>query len=349
MESKTFIIYGAYGYTGELIVELCHQKGLKPILSGRSEEKLKPLAAKFDMPYVVASLENLAALDEAASKSTLLLNCAGPFSRTIRQVLTYCLEKGLHYTDITGEISVFETAARFDEKAKAKGIMVMPGTGFDVVPSDCLAAYLHQLLPDAHELTLAFKGTGGLSHGTATTMVENIGSGGAVRKDGKIISVPFAYKTRKIDYHKGPESSATIPWGDVSTSFYSTGIPNIEVFTAVPEKTIRSMKMGNYLGWLLRWGPVNRLMTSRIPAGGPSAEKRAKSRSYLYGEVSNLKGEKKAARLVTMDGYSLTAVMAVNIAEKILAGNFKPGFSTPSMAYGPDLILEAEGSKREQI
>jgi short subunit dehydrogenase-like uncharacterized protein len=347
METKSFIIYGAYGYTGELIVELCHQKGWKPVLSGRSEDKLKSLAEKFDMPYVVAAIDDLSPLNEVAAKSSLLLNCAGPFSRTFQKVLRYCLDKGLHYTDITGEISVFEAAARANDKAVSKGIMIMPGTGFDVVPSDCLAAFLHQQLPDATHLTLAFKGTGGLSHGTATTMVENIGSGGAIRKDGIITSVPFAYKTKRIDFNKGPESSTTIPWGDVSTAFYSTGIPNIEVYTAVPESNIRSMKIGNYLGWLLRWGPVNKLLTSRIPAGGPSAEKRAKSKSYLTGEVVNAKGEKRSARIITLDGYTLTAVMAVNIAEKIMAGNFKAGFSTPSMAYGPDLIMEATGTVRE--
>lgn len=349
MENKTFIIYGAYGYTGELIVELCAQKGLKPILSGRSEEKLKPLAERFGMEYLAASVENLSALDAVLNRVTFILNCAGPFARTIRPMIDFCLKNKIHYTDITGEITVFEIAARADKKAKEQGVMIMPGTGFDVVPSDCLAAYLHSVMPDAVSLKLAFKGTGGLSHGTATTMVENIGSGGAVRKDGKIEKVPYGYKTWHVDFNKGPELAATIPWGDVSTAFYSTGIPNIEVYTAVHPKALQSMKMGNYLGWLLQWGPVNNILKNRIKTGGPSKEVRAKGASYLYGEVFDAKGNKKAAHLKTNDGYTLTAQTAVIIAEKIMAGNFRPGFATPSLAYGKDLVLEAEGSVRKDM
>lgn len=346
MQDKTFIIYGAYGYTGELITELCAQKGLKPILSGRSSEKLRPLAERYGFEYIAADIDQLQALDEAAERSAFILNCAGPFSRTIRQMLKYCLEKGLHYTDITGEITVFEIAASHHKKAQEKGIMLMPGTGFDVVPSDCLAAYLKQLLPEATALKLAFKGTGGLSHGTATTMVENIGAGGAVRKDGKITPVPYGYKSWQVDFNKGPELTATIPWGDVSTAFYSTGIPNIEVYTAMPPASLRSMKMGNYLGWLLKMPFVNKQLKKRIKTGGPSAEKRAKSASYLYGEATDGKGKTVKASITTLDGYTLTAVTAVIIAEKILAGNFKTGFATPSLAYGADLIMEVTGTKR---
>jgi len=346
---KTFIIYGAYGYTGELITELAVQKGLKPILSGRSEVKLQQMAAAYDLEYVVADVENLSALDAAAERSALFLNCAGPFKRTIRPVLQYCLDKRLHYTDITGEIEVFETAARYDEKAKVRGIMILPGTGFDVVPSDCLAAYLKSRLPDATHLELAFKSGGGLSHGTATTMVENIGSGGAIRRDGVITKVPNAYRVKTFDFDKPGQMAATIPWGDVSTAFYSTRIPNVMVYISMSPKSVQGMKLGNYIGSILSVPFVNDLLKSRIKKGGPSAEVRAKSASYLYGEVTNEQGKKAAAKLKTLDGYTLTAETAVLIAEKILAGNFKPGFKTPSLAYGADLILEVRGSERQDM
>lgn len=346
---KTFIIYGAYGYTGELIVELAASKGLKPILAGRSEAKLKPLADKHKMDYVVAALDNLNALDEAASKSCLILNCAGPFSRTFDKVVRYCLEKGLHYTDITGEIVVFETAARFDKIAKEKGIMVLPGTGFDVVPSDCLANFMKQQMPEAKKLVLAFKGSGGLSHGTTTTMVESIGEGGAVREGGKIKKVPHAYKTRMIDYGNGPRLSATIPWGDVSTAFYSTGIPNIEVYTYMSKGTLRGLKIVKLLGGILQTPFINNILKSRIKPGGPSEKARENGKSFLFGEVTDEKGNKIAARLTCADGYSLTAQTAILIAEKIMAGQFKTGFATPSMAYGADLIMEATGTKRNLV
>ncbi len=346
---KTFIIYGAYGYTGELVVEEAAAKGLKPILSGRNEAKLKVLGDKFGFEYIAADLDNLNKLDEATTKSSLILNCAGPFSRTFEKVVTYCLKKHLHYTDITGEIQVFEMAAHMDKLAKENNIMILPGTGFDVVPSDCLAAFLKQQMPKAQKLALAFKSTGGLSHGTATTMVENIGEGGAVRIDGKIEKVKAAYKTHMIDYGKGPRLSTTIPWGDVSTAYYSTGIPNIEVYMFTPSSMLRSMKMTRFIGGILSIPFVNNIIKGGIKPGGPNEQVRTNGSCALFGEVEDENGNKKAARLETIEGYTLTAKTAVLIAEKILAGNFKTGFATPSLAYGADLIMEIEGSKRNIV
>lgn len=346
---KTFIIYGAYGYTGELIVDLAVAKGMKPILSGRSEHKLKSLAEKYSLEYVVADLDNLNKLDEAAVKSALLLNCAGPFSRTFEKVVAYCLQKQLHYTDITGELMIFEMAALMDKIAKEKGIMILPGTGFDVVPSDCLAAYLKQQMPEAVSLVLAFKATGGFSHGTATTLVENLGEGGAVRANGKIKKVPHAYRTRMINYGNGPRLSVTIPWGDVSTAYYSTGIPNIEVYIGVDKGAVRGMKIMGIFKSILKMPAVNKFLQNRIKEGGPSENARAKGKSFLFGEVMDNEGNKKAARLICPDGYTLTAITAVIIAQKILAGNFKTGFATPSLAYGADLITEVQGAQREIV
>src|SRR5436190_8984048 len=162
-----------------------------------------------------------------------------------------CLRNKKHYTDITGEISVFETSAASDKKAKDAGIMLMPGVGFDVVPSDCLARHLKDRLPTATRLTLAFYGMGRISHGTQATMVMNVGKGGAIRKDGKITPVPAAWKTREIDFGDVKKTAVTIPWGDVATAYYSTGIPNIEVFTVIPDKALQVMKLSAYVGNIL--------------------------------------------------------------------------------------------------
>lgn len=346
---KNFIIYGAYGYTGELIIEEAVSKGLKPILSGRNEAKLKSLSEKHNLNYIAADLDNLGKLDEITADCNLILNCAGPFSRTFEKVVGYCLKKSLHYTDITGEIQVFEMAALMDKLAKENDIMILPGTGFDIVPSDCLAAFMKQQMPEAQKLALAFKSSGGLSHGTATTMVENIGEGGAVRIDGKIKKVRAAYKTRMIDYGKGPKLSTTIPWGDVSTAYYSTGIPNVEVYIYTPESMLRSMKITRLLGGLLSIPFINNILKKNIKPGGPNEQVRQKGSCSLFGEVEDANGNKKTARLTTIEGYTLTAKTAVLTAEKIIAGNYKTGFSTPSLAYGADLIMEIEGSERNIV
>ena len=253
--TNTLLIYGANGYTGELITRMAAERGLKPILAGRNEAKVSELAAKYGFEHRAFSLDDTAKLDRALQEVDMVLHCAGPFSITSRPMVEACIRNKKHYTDITGEISVFETCAAFDKKATEAGVMVMPGVGFDVVPSDCLARHLKDRLPTATHLSLAFYGMGGLSHGTAATMTMNVGKGGAIRKDGKITGVKAAWKTREIDFGEVTKTGVTIPWGDVSTAYYSTGIPNIEVFTVVPPSNLKMMKVARYLGWLLATGP----------------------------------------------------------------------------------------------
>ncbi len=347
--ANTFLIYGANGYTGELITRMAAERGLKPILAGRSEASTSGLASKHGLEYRVFSLDDDAALDAALGEVEMVLHCAGPFSITSLPMVKACLRNRKHYTDITGEISVFETCAAMGKKAADAGVMVMPGVGFDVVPSDCLARHLKDRLPTATRLSLAFYGMGRLSHGTQATMTMNVGKGGAIRKDGKITPVPAAWKTRDIDFGEVTKTGVTIPWGDVATAFYSTGIPNIEVFTVVPPSNLKMLKMSRYLGWLLATGFAQKYLQANIPAGGPSDAERARGRTLLWGEVSDENGNRAEARLQGPEGYTVTAIAALNIAEKILAGNFTPGYQTPAKAYGADLILEIEGTARQDV
>lgn len=347
--AKSFLIYGANGYTGELITRFAVERGLKPILAGRKEAAIRELAEKYGFEYRIFSLEDTAALDGALQEVDLVLHCAGPFSITSMPMVRACLRNKKHYTDITGEISVFEACAAMGKKAEEAGVMLMPGVGFDVVPSDCLAMHLKNRLPTATHLSLAFYGMGRISHGTQATMTMNVGRGGAIRKDGQITPVPAAWKTREVNFGQITKTAVTIPWGDVSTAYHSTGIPNIEVFTVVPPDGLRLMKMSRYLGWLLAMGPFQRYLLGKIPPGGPTDEERAKGRTLLWGEARDPEGNRVETRMQAPEGYTVTAVAALNIAEKILAGNFTPGYQTPAKAYGADLILEIDGVTRLDV
>ncbi|MBK9214478.1 MAG: saccharopine dehydrogenase NADP-binding domain-containing protein [Chloracidobacterium sp.] len=371
-----FLIYGANGYTGELIVRYAAKRGLKPILAGRNAIAVEALAKKHHLEYRVFSLNETDRLDAALQEVEMVLHCAGPFSLTSRPMVEACIRNKKHYTDITGEIAVFEACAAMGKKAEDAGVMLMPGVGFDVVPSDCLAKHLKDRLPTATHLSLAFYGMGRISHGTQATMTMNVGKGGAIRKDGKITSVPAAWKTREIDFGDGVSSpsvssphvskgssdvsiphavngprvvktAVTIPWGDVATAYYSTGIPNIEVFTVVPKPQLKMLKLSRYLGWLLASKPVNNYLQKQIPPGGPTDEERAKGRTLMWGEASDLNGNRVQSHQQGPEGYTLTALAALNIAEKILAGNFTPGYQTPAKVYGADVVLEIEGVTRQ--
>jgi short subunit dehydrogenase-like uncharacterized protein len=345
------MIYGAYGYTGDLVVREAVRRGLRPILSGRDPEKLPAQARRFGLEYQVLDLVDPDAVKAALAETAVVINCAGPFFHTFRPLAMACIESGCHYLDVTGEIAVFEGLARLDETAKQSGVMLLPGIGFDVVPTDCLAAHLKTRLPDASSLILAFAGGGGFSRGTLNTLVEGLGEGGAVRKEGRITRVPMAWKTREVDFGRGPWTTVTIPWGDVSTAFYSTGIPDIEVYTAVPPAALRWLRMMRRLGWLLRRHTIQALLKFwvRLRAPGPDETTRAESKSLVWAEASNPGGRRVSARMVCPNGYALTAESSILAAEKVLAGGASAGFQTPSSVFGADYVLELSGTSREDI
>lgn len=346
--TNNFLIYGSYGYTGKLITDLAVSAGLNPVLAGRTESKLREQAEPLGLQWRAFALDEPGAVANGLEGVQAVIHCAGPFSRTAVPMAEACIHTGTHYLDITGEVEVFEALHAMDDRAKQARIMLMPGAGFDVVPSDCLAAHLQRRLPSATELVLAFQGIGRPSRGTATTMVENVHKGGLIRKDGRLKTVPAAWQIRKLDLGEGDVATVTIPWGDVSTAYYSTGIPNISVYMAAPQSLLTMMKMNRYLGWFFGSGPVQAFLKSRIQAGppGPSDEERQTGYSLLWGEVLNEDGDTVESRLRTPEGYTLTANTALEIGRRAAAGNVPHGFATPSMAFGPDFILEFDGVER---
>ncbi len=341
-----FMIYGSYGYTGALIVEEALRRGLCPVLGGRNEAKLKEQAARAGLDYRVFSLDSAEEVSKGLEGMRLVIHCAGPFCRTARAMAEGCLRRRVHYLDITGEIEVFMLLEAMDAAAREAGIMLLPGAGFDVVPSDCLAAYLKQRLPQAIRLTLAFHATFRPSHGTALTMLENMHRGSVIRKDGKLTAIPSGSRERNIDFGPCTRPAITIPWGDVYTAYCSTGIPNIEVCMAGSRTWHRMVKFSRYLQGLLARPSVRRFLQNRVKEGGPDETARAKGYCLLWGEVVDDQGNRAEARLRTPDGYTLTAVTAIRIAEKVLSGKAPTGFKTPSLAYGADFILDIEGVTR---
>ena len=261
------LIYGANGYTGQLAARRALDLGMRPILAGRNEAALQALGSELALPVRVFGLDEPDAIVRGLKDVNAVLHCAGPFSATAQPMIAACLRTGAHYLDITGEIDVFAYAHSCDAAARKRGIVLCPGVGFDVVPTDCLAAMLKEELPDATELILAFDAGGGPSRGTALTSVEGLRSGGRVRRDGKLVRVATGFRTRRFAFPKGERAAVTIPWGDVYTAFVSTGIPNIEVYMAMPPRLIAMQRRLRFFAPLLalppaQWAP-KQLVKSR--------------------------------------------------------------------------------------
>ena len=345
--TEGWLLYGANGYTGELIARRALAAGERPVLAGRSAESVGRLAAELGLEPRVFALDDPAAVDRGLAGMKAVLHCAGPFSRTAAPMADACLRARVHYLDITGEIEVFEGMAARHESALRAGVTLLPGVGFDVVPSDGLAAHLQRRLPSATHLALGFQGSAHLSRGTATTMAENLHRGGAVRREGRIVPVPAAWKTRVIDFGAGPVPAITIPWGDVATAYHTTGIPNIEVYMAAPRSMRVILKMARPFAPLLGSGSVQsvlkRWIQSRPP--GPSAAHRARARSRLWGEARDAR-QAVVSRLETLEGYELTSRTALLALQRVLAGSVAAGFQTPGRAFGPDFILAMESTSR---
>ena len=344
------LIYGAYGYTGQLVAERALELGLQPVLSGRDPARLNRLAARLGLEARVADLHP-EPLRRALRDVRCVLHCAGPFATTSRPMVDACLAAGAHYLDITGEIPVFEALAERDAEARSAQVTVLPGVGFDVVPSDCLALHLKHRLPNAVALTLALATRGGVSHGTASSALLHAENGAMVRRAGKLEKIPLGSLQRRIDFGGGPRDAVAIAWGDVASAWFSTKIPNIEVYLAVGKLAPFSRAWLPALQSLLAKPAVQRLAQGALDRAspGPSEEARRRGSAVVFGEARDASGRRVRARIATPEGYTFTAHSALHVALKVLDGKAPPGFQTPASAFGPDLPLELSGVEREDL
>jgi short subunit dehydrogenase-like uncharacterized protein len=351
--SRELVIYGSYGYTGNLIAAEAVDRGLEPVLAGRDRDRVEEQAITLGCDHEVVGLDDPQELDWLLEEATAVLHCAGPFESTYRPMVESCLRTGTHYLDITGEIDVFEGIHAEHDRAEEAGVMLLPGVGFDVVPTDCTAAHLAERLPDADRLELAFHAEVGVSPGTAKTAVGNLDEGGRVRRNGHLERVPIAHESRTVDFGWGHDDlhAAAIPWGDVSTAYYTTGIGDVTVYQSMHPKSARNLRLAGRLGPLLGVGPVQSALAWLIVrfVVGPDAEELASEDAYVWGEARTHDGERAVTRLRCPHTYATTVETALAVVDRVLFDDAPVGFQTPAGAYGPDLILDVEGAEREDV
>ena len=343
-----FLIYGATGYTGRLIAEHAVERGLRPVLAGRRKDAVRVMAERLGCRYRVFGLEDREALAKGLDGMAAVLHAAGPFSATSAPMAEACIAARVHYCDITGEIDVFEDLAAQDARARAAGIVFMPGVGFDVVPSDCLAAHVTARLPDATRLRLSIGGLTRASRGTAKTMVEAIAQGTRVRTDGRIV-LAKGTPTSAADFGAGPRPTVGVSWGDVSTAWHSTSIRDVEVFFEADRAMRVAAGIPAIIKGALGTGVLQRLLKAQIDRRlppGPTPEQRARGRAVVVAEARNAAGRSVVSRLVTPEPYALTALTAVEIVRRIASDGAPAGFTTASAVFGADFIMGFDGVGR---
>ncbi|MGM0704900.1 MAG: saccharopine dehydrogenase family protein [Bacteroidota bacterium] len=349
-DMATWLLYGAYGYTGRLIGEEAQRRGLRIIAAGRDAEQLAEVQTAWSVPGRVVSLQDETALRDVLDEVDGVMHCAGPFEDTARPMANACLDTGTHYLDITGEWQVFEALRRRDAEARDAGIVVLPGVGFDVVPTDCVAATLAQACPDAVALSLGFVGLGALSRGTALTALRGWGQGSLMRRNGELVRIPAGTHTREVDIAGRTRTLTAIPWGDVSTAYHSTGISTIAVYTHLPPALRWMLRAsGSLPAWLravLR--PVAEGVVRRT-VDGPDAEMRKTGASWVWGQVQGSDGSTRTARWTGPEGYTLTARTAVEAMHRMSDAPPEPGYHTPSTAFGAQFVSAVSGSSTVQL
>jgi len=356
-----WMIYGASGFTGKLIIEQALARGHQPILAGRNEEAILALAEQYDLAYRVFSCRSVHQLSQQLDDVGVVLNCAGPFAETAELMRNACLKNGVHYLDITGEYKVLADSYACHEQARKQGVVIISGVGFDVVPTDVLAVKLKALLPSASHLQLAFTSrlkpdiaddeklspqekVATTSHGTRKTMLQLLPEQGRHRQHGKLETIALAGLTKTFSFADKPRFCMSIPWGDIVTAFYSTDIPNITVFTQTTVSQARWLKRLSFLSPLLASPFMQKYLRRRVdktPAG-PSAKQRAQSQMCLYGQVSD--GEHELAlEAYCPEGYDFTASASLFFVEELLAHKIMPGAYTPTQAVDADTLIDMLG------
>ena len=319
----SWMLYGAAGYTGTLLAEHARQHGHQPVLAGRSAPALTALAERLGLPCRELSLDDPAALTTALAGVHLVLNAAGPFLHTAAPLAEACLRAGVHYLDIGNELQVFRTLYDLDERARQAGVTIMPGVGFGVIATNCLARHVSDAVGGAAILEVATRAaTAQQGPGVAATRQQNMPYGGWIRQAGHLQPCPLGSGTITITLPDGPCLIMPLPTGDLEAAFQATGAADITAYGAVPS------------------GPAPESTTP-----DPPADQRTAYRSFGWARATGPDGATTQAWLQTGESYAFTAAASIRAVEEALARSLSGAFS-PAAAFGADFVLTIPDTSR---
>jgi short subunit dehydrogenase-like uncharacterized protein len=235
-----------------------------------------------------------------------------------------CIEANVDYLDITAEINTYRLAEQWNVSAAAAGVMLLPGVGWDVVPTDSLAAHVARRVANPFALRIALQVPGAMSRGSAMSVGEIIGAGVLARIDGELVSTPDA-QPHHFDFGDGQVLCAPLSFGDLVTSWHTTRIPNIAMFVhicadAFPEGDL-----------------------SLLP-DGPSEQEREAHRARAVAEVTSVDGVVARSMIETVNGYTFTSLAAIEAARRVLRGERQTGFATPVSVFGIEFASSIAGT-----
>jgi short subunit dehydrogenase-like uncharacterized protein len=342
------MIYGATGYT-ERLISARAAKTLGPlILAGRNQATIAQLASSLDVPdYRFFDLDDpgtiISSLREGGVQ--VLLNCAGPFAFTAEPLMNACIQAGVHYLDISAELFSYQLAENRAEDARNANVMLLPGCGGSVAMLGCLAGHAVRCIQDPTHIDIALRVAGPMSRGSIASAARSSMAGTRCLQRLDNVLVPWceeegdsdkeeeSYGQFDFDDGNGHVSCFPVTLPDLITIWKSTGIANIRTFAYVaasannmcfPEEGIQ------------------------LP-DGPTVEERESSPYHAVVTVKDSSGSTSKAVLHTVNGYTFTAMAAVEAARRILGGEVKTSFQTPAMLFGANFVETIANSRLVDI
>jgi short subunit dehydrogenase-like uncharacterized protein len=349
------VLFGATGYTGQLVAESLVRSGVRPVLAARSEEKLVPMATELgrgEGPLEVrtADVSRAETVKRLVEEGDVLVSTVGPFERWGDAAAEAAVTAGAHYLDSTGEPAfirrVFE---KFGPRARDAGCGMLTAFGYDYVPGNLAGALaLRQAGEDARRVDVGyfFLGGGSASGGTQASGVGFVLEPSHAWRGGRLTREATARRVRSFPV-RGRERQAVSVGG---TEHYA--LPRIH-----PELD----EVGVYLGWVGKYSRAFQgvgLTTSAVTmlpgmrpglkalakrtvkgsSGGPGPEERAKSRSYVVALAYDGQGEQLAEVVVDgQDGYGFTGDILAWGARRVAEGGLQgTGALGPVDGFGLD-------------
>jgi short subunit dehydrogenase-like uncharacterized protein len=313
---STLMIYGAAGYTGGMAAEHAAAAGLRLLLGGREKDRqaLEVLASRIGGEVRIFRLDNPAEIRAGLTDVTVVLNAAGPFMNTAEPLMSAAIASGVHYLDFSAELDTYREALALDARARAAGVMLLPGSGGSVAMLGCLAAHAVSRIDDPLKISIALEVAGAMSRGSATSASQNIAPDTLQLVNGELVS-RSPDDVRDFNFGNGPLSSFPVTLPDLVTIHNATGVLNIETFVHISAGSFPS-------------GDIKHLPT------GPTREERDANRYHAAVEVTGAGGTVVRSLLDTVNGYTFTSMAAVEAARRVIAGEVRLGFQTPASLFG---------------
>ena len=340
------VVYGATGHAGARVCAALLRRGISVVAVGRDESKLGALVKELGGPVevVTAAIDDSAGLRSAIAKGGLVIHCAGPFARYGRVVQDAALATGRHCLDMSGEPAFVRATLERDAEAKERDVLLVSGVGFDVVPTDALAAVLAEALGGARSVRVAYSRLdAGPTSGIGLTMLQGLLDGGLAFVDGVRTCEPLGHDRWSAPFPEplGAVRCASVPWGDVASLPETTGARTVRAYlpSTFPPPAPASLALRT-LRWALSSGSFARLsdcaarhMARRLPLGTGAAA----SLSAVV-EVTGERGTETGWMTAPPGIAAEAAALCASLAAVSAFGS--PGAQTPSQAFGARRLLE---------